>query len=195
MADYTARTYDRFMSPLERLGLGGLRRSLLRQVEPPVLEVGVGTGASLRWYDAVVPLVVVDREGEMARSALERAKALGRPATVGQMDVQYLAFPEATFASVVTSLVFCSVTDPVRGLIQIRRVLRPGGRLYMLEHVRPGHPLLGLLVDLMNLPWYAFNRECHLNRRTADNVVAAGFTIESVEERLLGVVNSIVARA
>jgi ubiquinone/menaquinone biosynthesis C-methylase UbiE len=195
VAGYTASDYDRFMSPLERLGLGGWRRDLLCQVELPVLEVGVGTGASLRWYNGQSPLAVIDREGEMARSALARAISLGQPTAVAQMDTQYLAFPDATFASVVTSLVFCSVADPLRGLRQIRRVLRSGGRLYMLEHVRPDHPLLGRLVDWVNLPWHALSRECNLNRRTADNVVAAGFDLVSVERRFLGAVNLIVARA
>jgi ubiquinone/menaquinone biosynthesis C-methylase UbiE len=195
MADYGARAYDHFMMPLERLGLQTWRRQLLRQVEPPILEVGVGTGASLRWYGGQWPLVAIDREGGMVRAALDRAVALGCPAMIGQMDAQYLAFPDATFASVVTHLVFCSVADPVRGLRQIRRVLRPGGRLYMLEHVRPDHPLLGRLADLFNIFWLALNAECHLNRRTADNVAAAGFTLESVEKRLGGVISLIVARA
>lgn len=195
MADYTPQAYDHFMSPLERWGLGKWRRQLLRYVEPPILEVGVGTGASLPWYKGGSPLVAVDREGEMARAALERAVALGRPTAIGQMDAQYLAFSDATFASVVVSLVFCSVAEPVRGLRQIRRVLRPGGRLYMLEHVRPDHPLLGPLADLLTVPWHALSRECNLNRRTADNVVAAGFALESVERRFLGTVNLIVARA
>ena len=126
MADYDARAYDRFMSPLERLGLGRWRRQVLHNVEPPVLEVGVGTGASFGGYNGQLPLVGVDLEGKMARSALWRAICLGVPAAIGQMDAQHLAFPDATFASVVTSLVFCSVADPVQGLHQIRRVLRPG---------------------------------------------------------------------
>jgi ubiquinone/menaquinone biosynthesis C-methylase UbiE len=182
------------MSPLERLGLAGWRRQLFRSVEPPVLEVGIGTGASLDWYNGGLLLVAVDREGAMARSARERAVALETPVAIVQMDAQYLAFRDAIFASVVTSLVFCSVSDPVEGLRQIRRVLRPGGRLYMLEHVRPNHPLLGPLADLLNIPWHAFSQECNLNRRTSDNVVAAGFRLESVERRFFGAVNLMVAR-
>jgi len=195
MADYTAKAYDRFMAPLERSGLSEWRRQLLHHVEPPALEVGVGTGASLRWYNGPSLLVAIDQDAEMARAALERMLALGGPTGISQMNVQFLAFPDATFASVVTSLVFCSVSDPVWGLRQIRRVLRPGGRLYMLEHVRPGHPVLGPLADVLNLPWNLLSQECHLNRRTADNVVDAGFTLESVERRFLGAVNLIVARA
>ena len=115
-------------------------------------------------------------------------------ATLTQMDVLRLAFPDFTFACVVTSLVFCSVTDPVHGLRQPRRVLRPGGKLYMLEHLRPKHPLLGSLVDWFNIPWHAINGTCRLNRRTDDNVVAAGFTLVSLQTRLAGAVNLIVAQ-
>lgn len=193
MADYPADTYDRFMAPLERLGLRGWRRRLLRDVQPPVLEVGVGTGASLRWYADRQPVVAADREGKMARAALEKAAVLGRAAHMCQMDVQRLAFPDETFASVVTSLVFCSVADPLQGLRQIRRVLRPGGRLFMLEHVRPGHPVLGALADAFNVPWHAFTQECRLNRRTVENVAAAGFAVDWMEQKLFGAVNLIVA--
>ncbi len=194
MAKYTARAYDRFMSPLERLGLEQWRQQLLQMVEPPVLEIGVGTGASLRWYTALRPIMAIDREPQMARAARHRALALGQPTAIGQMDVQYLAFPDGIFASVVTSLVFCSVEDPLRGLHQIRRVLRPGGRVFMLEHVRPDHPVLGWLADVFNVPWHMLSQECHLNRRTADNVATAGLTLESVERKFFGAVNLIVAQ-
>ena len=197
MAKYSAKAYDSFMAPCEGLGLPAWRRELLRRVKPapPVLELGVGTGASLQWYSGQRPLIAIERVADMALAARKRAAALGSPAGIGQMDAQALAFPDATFASVVAILVFCSVSDPLRGLRQVRRVLRPGGRLYMLEHVRPDYPPLGWLTDVLNVPWYAFNGECNLNRRTAENVAAAGFTLESVEKRWGGIANLIVARA
>ena len=138
MADYGTRAYDRFMAPLERLGLRVWRQQLLHHVEPPVLEVGIGTGASLRWYNGHSLLTAIDRQGEMAWAARERALALGSPTAIVQMDAQYLGFPDATFASAVTNLVFCSVVDPVRELRQIRRVLRPGGDSIRLEHGEGG---------------------------------------------------------
>jgi phosphatidylethanolamine/phosphatidyl-N-methylethanolamine N-methyltransferase len=193
MADYSATTYDHFMAPLEWLGLQAWRRQLLRWVQPPVLEIGVGTGASLRWYPETTQVVAIDREAGMAASARARALALGRPATIGQMDVHHLAFLDQAFACVVTSLVFCSVTDPLLGLREVRRVLRPGGRLVMLEHVRPANQLLGGLADALDAPWHAFSQDCHLNRRTADSVRAVGFSLELVQKKLFGAVNVIVA--
>jgi phosphatidylethanolamine/phosphatidyl-N-methylethanolamine N-methyltransferase len=194
MADYSATTYDRFMAPLEWLGLQAWRRQLLRRVQPPILEVGVGTGSSLRWYPETTQVLAIDREAGMAASARDRMLAVGRLFAIGQMDVQHLAFSDQTFACVVTSLVFCSVADPLLGLREVRRVLRPGGRLVMLEHVRPANPLLGGLADALDSPWHAFSQECHLNRRTADNVRAVGFSLELVQNKLFGAVNLIVAR-
>jgi phosphatidylethanolamine/phosphatidyl-N-methylethanolamine N-methyltransferase len=194
MADYSATTYDRFMAPLEWLGLQAWRRQMLRSVEPPILEIGVGTGASLRWYPETALVVAMDREASMVGPARDRARMVERPTAIGQMDVQYLAFRDQVFSCVVTSLVFCSVADPLRGLYEVRRVLRPGGRLFMLEHVRPAHPLLGGLADILDAPWHSFSQECHLNRRTADTVMAAGFTLELVHSKLFGAINLIVAR-
>lgn len=188
----TDTAYDGFMRPLEWLGFSNWRSDLLRLVEPPVLEVGVGTGASLASYDGLNP-VAIDLNIRLMHKARRRAIAHHSQATLIQMDVLRLAFPDSTFASAVTSLVFCSVTDPVHGLRQLRRVLRPDGKIYMLEHVRPKHPLLGPLADWLNTPWHTITDGCRLNRRTADNVVAAGFTLVSVETRLAGAVNLIVA--
>ena len=190
----THTAYDAFMRPLEWLGFRNWRSDLLRLVEPPVLEVGVGTGASLASYDGMKP-VAIDLNIALMRKARRRAVAHDSQATLMQMDVLHLAFPDYTFASAVTSLVFCSVTDPVHGLRQLRRVLRPDGNLCMLEHVRPKHPLLGPLADWLNTPWHTISDGCQLNRRTADNVVAAGFTLVSVETRLAGGVSLIVAQA
>ena len=193
------RGYDCFMRPLEWLGLTSWRRLLLQNVIPPVLEVGIGTGVSLSRYGDVL-LTAIEPSAGMMQAANRRASRLRLDVHLAQMDVQHLAFPSAGspgfegFATVVASLVFCSVPKPSLGLLEIKRVLRPGGTLLMLEHVRPSHPLLGAITDWANVPWKVLSRSCELNRKTAASVAAAGFELLTVEKRLGGLVNHVVAR-
>jgi SAM-dependent methyltransferase len=112
------------------------------------------------------------------------------------MDVESLAFPAGHFDTVVSSLVFCSVVDQPRALRELRRVLRrPGGRLLLLEHMRPHSRPLAWAADLLNIPWYTFNGRCNLNRETQQAVVQAGFELAHVESVLGGLVRLIIARA
>ena len=163
-----------------------------------MLEVGIGTGASLPWYDG--SLTAIESDSRKLRTASHKAKTLPIKTHLTQMDVQRLGFPSADatsfegFATVVASLVFCSVHRPVQGLQEIRRVLRPGGTLLLLEHVRPDNFLLGSFIDFANTPWQFISGECQLNRNTAANVAAAGFEILSVEKHFWGLLNQIVAR-
>ena len=92
------------------------------------------------------------------------------------------------------SLVFCSVSDPARGLAEARRVLRSGGRLVLLEHTR-GSGLGRWLTDALHPLWCAWSRECHLNRETARSVVEAGFRVQRVEQHALRIVRVIEAVA
>jgi ubiquinone/menaquinone biosynthesis C-methylase UbiE len=188
--------YDRFMTPFEKLGFRRWRAELVARARPPVLEIGIGTGASLRWYtgDGSIPVVGIDRKARLLRAAQGRSVSSKRRLAAVQMDGLHLGFAENIFASVVTSLVFCSLPDPVRGLEEIRRVLRPKGLLYMMEHVRPDNPLLGRLADWLNVPWNLCSDGCQLNRRTLDAVIAAGYKVESVESHAAGVLQLIVAR-
>jgi phosphatidylethanolamine/phosphatidyl-N-methylethanolamine N-methyltransferase len=112
---------------------------------------------------------------------------------LSQTDVHHLAFPDATFDEVVGSFLLCNVTNPPSVLQEVRRVLRPGGRLLLLEHVRGAHPWVARLTDLLDLPWHAWNRNCHLNRETEAAVASAGFTITRSERYALGVVQLIEA--
>ena len=186
------------MVPWEWLGFAAWRRQLLQHVQAPVLEVGIGTGASLSWYHD--RMTAIEPDSSKLRAAADKAAALPAEPHLIQMDVQRLGFPSANtapfegFATIVASLVFCSVRRPVQGLEEIRRVLRPGGTLLLLEHVRPDNPLLGALIDRVNIPWQFISGECQLNRQTAANVAAAGFEILSVEKRFWGLLNQIVAR-
>ncbi len=161
---------------------------------PRVLEIGVGSGKNIPFYPPGVQITAVDLSERMLDRAARRARRLGRPAFLVQMDAQALAFPEATFHSVVATFVFCSVPNAVRGLQEAARVIRPGGRVLLLEHVRPAHPVLGRVMDLLDP--FVF-RLCgpHINRRTVDNVHRAELAIERVEDLdTWGIFKLIVAR-
>jgi ubiquinone/menaquinone biosynthesis C-methylase UbiE len=189
--DALAWGYDLFMWPLERALFARLRRRAFTSVEGQVLEVGVGTGANLPLYPAGSRVVAVDASAEMLAAA--RRRRTRAVVKLGQVDVHHLAFGDATFDGVVGSFLFCNVTDPPRVLQEVRRVLCPGGRLLLLEHVRGAHPWVARLTDLLDLPWHAWSRSCHLNRETEATVASAGFTIIRNERYALGVVQLIEA--
>lgn len=201
MSDTDGRTFDRIASPydrgmalLERLGLARMRARLVPHARGKVLEIGVGTGANLPFYPASACVTAIDESPDMLTVAARRATHLGNCVSLGQMNVESLAFPAGTFDTVVASLVFCSVIDQARALGELRRVLdKPGGRLLLLEHMRPQTRPLAWLADLLNVPWYAFNGRCNLNRETQQSVARAGFELEQVESNLGGLVRLIIA--
>ena len=194
--DRIASPYDRGMAPLEKLGLARLRARLVPHARGKVLEVGVGTGANLPFYPSATCVTAIDESPDMLSVAANRAEGLGTCVSLSLMDVESLAFPTGYFDTVVASLVFCSVVDQARALSELRRVLdKPDGRILLLEHTRPHSRPLAWLADLLNIPWYAFNGRCNINRETHKAVAHAGFELERVESVLGGLVRLIIARA
>jgi ubiquinone/menaquinone biosynthesis C-methylase UbiE len=192
--DRIAAPYDRGMAPLEKWWLRQMRAELLPYARGRVLEIGVGTGANLPFYPPVTCLTAIDESVDMLAVAARRTAVLGARVYLSQMNVESLAFPTGNFDTIVTSLVLCSVVNQRRALSELRRVLhRPGGRLLLLEHMRPRVRPLAWLVDLVNVPWYAFNGRCNLNRKTQHAIVSTGFQVERVESRLGGLLRLVVA--
>lgn len=190
--DRAARFYDWETLPMELMGLKRFRRHVLDRVSGGhVLEVGVGTGVNLPDYPAEIELDAIDLSPRMLARARGRSGVRAR-VRLHVMDVQRLAFPDATFDAVLSTCVFCSVPDPVAGLAELRRVLRPTGRAILLEHVRPGGRRLGPLFD--RLDPYVWKVGPHINRRTVDNVRAAGFHVETEQNLWSDIVKLIVAR-
>lgn len=174
--------YDRFSAGAERSGLAALRASLLAQATGRVLEIGAGTGANLPHYGAVESLTVAEPDGAMLRRLERRVRAGGGSPAVVRAAAEELPFADGSFDTAVSTLVLCGVGDQPRALAELRRVLVPGGRLLLLEHVRAEDPALARRQDRVN-PLHRFFACCDCNRATLAAVTAAGFdaTVERTE--------------
>jgi ubiquinone/menaquinone biosynthesis C-methylase UbiE len=167
--------YDAGMVLLEKTGLGRWRSWLARGVAAGrVLDLGCGTGRNLPLYGPGVRAVGLDPCHETLLQA--RRRSPGVPLVRGRAEA--LPFRDGVFDTVVSGLVFCSVEDVPRGLAEVRRVLKPGGVLRMLEHVRARSPLAARLQDLTQPAWTWLTGGCHPNRDTEAAVSAAGFAVD-----------------
>lgn len=188
--DRVAPLYDLYSAPMEWAGGSARRKRVLSRAAGRVLEVGIGTGANLSYYGSGVELVGVDISERMLRRAARRAAGLDRRVQLGLADATDLPFPDGSFDTTVATCVFCSVGDPEAGLRELARVTRPGGRVLLLEHVRPRGAVLGRLADTLT-PLVRSLFGPAINRRTEEAVAAAG--LGSVEVRRSGVWREIVA--
>ncbi len=197
--DTIRRRYDRIAGMYDRMerGMEGMfapwREQIMDEVSGRVLEVGTGTGKNLPYYPEGLRVTAIDFSPKMIEKAHARLEQSGREdIELRVMDAEHLEFPDASFDTVLTSCVFCSVPDPVRGLEEIRRVLVPGGKLVMLEHVRSCRPVLGPVMDALNpIPLHIYG--ANINRRTIENLRAAGFSDIRQTDLWLDIVKKIVA--
>lgn len=188
------RVYDVLMCPLEAAGLARARAALWSDVPRTGigLEIGAGTGASGRHRPSSAQLIRTDvSHAALARARASRDGASAQPAAVA--DVEALPFPTGTFDWAAGSLLFCEVADPLAGLRELRRVIRPGGSLHLLEHVEP-HGRIGaaLARGLSALTGPLFGE--HFDRRTHETVDAAGFTRERTDWAFGGALVRMIAR-
>jgi len=154
-----------------------LRQETAGQAYGVVLEVGAGTGLNFSWYqpEQVERVEAIEPDAAMLAYARPRVRQAAVPITLTQASVEALPFADATFDSVVVTLVFCSVRDPARGIQEIKRVLKPQGTLFMFEHVRSQRSVMAHLQDaIVPLTTRLFGH-CHWNRDTERVVQEAGF--------------------
>jgi ubiquinone/menaquinone biosynthesis C-methylase UbiE len=184
-ASLFAMTYDRQIAKAEEAGLRAMRQRLLADAVGQVLEIGAGTGANLSCYGPEVEsLTVTEPQVSMVRRLERKVSDRGAAAKVLRAPAEDLPFNDDAFDAAVSTLVLCGVDDQPRALRELRRVLRPGGRLLFLEHVRSDDPARARLQDRMN--W--LNRMlvmCDCNRSTLSTIEQAGFTVTSLEHTAL----------
>jgi ubiquinone/menaquinone biosynthesis C-methylase UbiE len=190
--DTIAPHYDRAVRPLDRWFMARLRANTLRHLPPNarVLEIGSGTGLNFVFY----PSNATGVASEPSSGMLEVAKQKARPEGVRlvQSCAQNLPFEDNSFDAAFATLVFCSVAQPHEAFAELRRVVKPGGTVLLLEHVRPDN-LLGPIFDLLSLITVRLFDD-HFNRRTADDAARAGLTVVKIEKSLLGIINLIACR-
>jgi ubiquinone/menaquinone biosynthesis C-methylase UbiE len=176
-----ARMYDRFTARTEKACLSAHRRTLIGDVRGDVIEIGGGTGANLPYYNGgVTTLTLTEPSEPMIRRLQRRIDEHVPHARLLRAPAEDLPFEDDSFDTAVSTLVLCSVDDQPRALSELRRVLRPGGRLLFMEHVRSDEPRLARLQDRMN----RVNKivaHCNCNRPTLDSIRAAGFSIQKLE--------------
>lgn len=175
-----ARIYARMSARMEERGMGALRRELLSGVAGRVVEVGAGNGLNFAHYpSAVTELIAVEPEPYLRSVAQQAAGHAPVPVTVIAGSADHLPLPDASVDAGVVSLVLCSVEDQATALAELRRVIRPGGKLHFLEHVRADTARLRRLQELAQATvWPLFGGGCHPARDTLGSITAAGFQVE-----------------
>lgn len=179
--------YDLMMAPQERLGMARARHRVVAGLNGRILEVGAGTGLNFSHYRAGAVVTAIEPDPHMLRRALPRRRV---PAKVELLsaDAEALPFSDRSFDAVVSTLVFCTIADPMAAARELRRVLKPGGALHFFEHVRAAGQWLGTSQDAIDPLWGRLFAGCHVNRDTLALWRRAGFEVTRVNVSPRGII-------
>jgi ubiquinone/menaquinone biosynthesis C-methylase UbiE len=191
--DRNAESYDQLIDPFERVLFGGGREWVCSRAQGEVLEIAAGTGRNLPFYPEGVRLTAVELSPGMLEIARRRAQELGVQAELRVGDAHDLPFPDASFDTVVATLALCTIPDDRRAVAEAARVLRPGGLLLLLEHVRSPILPVRILQRAFN-PLTVLIENDHLIREPLRHIQDAGLVVEHLERSKWGVVERLAAR-
>jgi ubiquinone/menaquinone biosynthesis C-methylase UbiE len=174
--------YDRAMKSTEEAGMREIRREALSGASGRTIEIGAGTGLNVELYpDGVSELVLAEPDEHMLNRLRPKVSTWGRDVDVVRAPADRLPFDDDSFDTAVFTLVLCTVPDATTALREAARVLRPGGKLLFIEHVRSPEPGLARWQDRLEGPWKLLGDGCHCNRDTVATIEASPFTVEHVE--------------
>ncbi len=181
-----AAIYDRGLKATEEAGLREMRRETLAAASGRTLDIGAGTGVNAGLFpEAVNELVMAEPDPHMLKQLRAKPEGSGEGVSAIQAPAERLPFADQSFDTVVSTLVLCTVPDPTAALAEAARVLRPGGKLLFVEHVRSREPDLARWQDRLEKPWRFLADGCHCNRDTVALIEASPFDLEQVEHARL----------
>ena len=195
--DRIAPLYDSLELIMEKGKMGDWRENLWQRVEAKIdkngmrlLEAGVGSGKNIEYYPDGLEIDAIDFSPKMLKEAEKKAKKYNKDLKLSEMDIQNLNFEDNYFDLIVTSCVFCSVPDPVKGLKELKRVLKEDGRVIMLEHMRSRNKVIAKMMDWFN--WVSlYIWGANINRKTMKNIKKAGLEIVEVNDLMTDIVKEI----
>lgn len=163
------------------------------EVDGKLLEAGIGTGKNIKYYPDDIEIFAIDFSEKMLEEASKKADKYNKDVSLINMDIEKLKFPDGHFDIIVTSCVFCSVPNPVKGLKELSRVSKPEGKIIMLEHMKTDKEPLGTLMDAFN--WVSlYTWGANINRETMRNIKKANLEVVEVRDLLLDIVKEIILK-
>ncbi|HLD24220.1 MAG TPA: methyltransferase domain-containing protein [Sulfuricurvum sp.] len=188
-----AKLYDLFQWPLEMLHLSSFRSEVIAKAEGEILEVGIGTGKNLSYYPLSADLIGIDFSRGMLNIARRKAAQIGMSnTTLIEMDIEAMNFPDDSFDTIISTFVFCTVPHPDKGLRELYRVLKPGGKAIFLEHMKSSSKGLNAILwimDKFSTPMLGTS----MLRETQKEIEKAGFTVLELQNKVFDILRLIVA--